>query len=222
MKNRVIIKLDDLRSEKMYFDAFKKLYTIITELKIKVAIGITKTDEILETDEKFQQFVKEMLKDSNIEIWQHGHFHKKNNENGEYRGTSEEEQFKYLNKAQQNVKKLFQIIPSTFGAPFNHTDKNTNLAILKEKNIKRVFFMENRNDGLIYLNNRVNMENGTGILDFNYFKENLNKAEQKDYIVLQGHPHKWFFEDELYKEFIKIVFYLKELDYKFIKPNEIK
>lgn len=221
-EKRVILKFDDLRQISRYEEAFIKTQNLINEEKVKASFGII-TADLENIKPSYRKLVEKILADENIEIFQHGHTHIKNKDNGEYRGTSYEEQLRSITFAQNGLKNNFNFIPTTFGAPYNHTDENTNKALLVQEDIKKVFFMADRKDGLIYFNNRINMENGTGKVDFEFFKKNLEEAKYgKNLIILQGHPDKWYDENNYYLELIKILNYLKANGYTFVLPRDVK
>jgi len=71
------------------------------------------------------------------------------------------------------------------------------------------------------LNNRVNMENGTGKPEFDFFVENYNKAIAKHMssMVLQGHPHIYNTPEKM-EQFKKIIQFLMDQKATFITPED--
>ena len=71
------------------------------------------------------------------------------------------------------------------------------------------------------LNNRVNMENGTGKPEYDFFVENFNKAIAKHMssMVLQGHPHIYNTPEKM-EQFKKIIQFLMDQKATFITPED--
>ena len=81
----------------------------------------------------------------------------------------------------------------TLGTPFNASDAYTNQVISENPNYKVFLFssiIPSVPNGVLYLSNRVDKENGTGNPEFEYYKTNYTakKYQDKNYIILQGHP----------------------------------
>ncbi|MBQ1866489.1 MAG: alginate lyase family protein, partial [Bacteroidales bacterium] len=110
----------------------------------------------------------------------------------------------------------------TFGAPYNAVDENTAKALVATGNFTHVFFAPAKyfeGTGIVVLNNRVNLENGTGNVEFAYLKKNFEASKYTDFIVLQGHPNGW--RDQKIKEFSQVLDYLLSQGCTFILPQEI-
>lgn len=215
---RILLKLDDLTQKNE--QEFLKTYNLIKKEKVKASFGIV-TNDLDEITMEYRGLIDKILQDESFEIWQHGHLHKRNGEYGEYKNTTLEEQLNSITLAQKAMKENFGYIPTTFGAPYNDSDYITQEALKKQGDIKTLFFMDNIGENFKYLNNFVQIENGTGKVDFNFFKTNLILKENRDLIVLQGHPDRWYGEIEYYKEFLKIISYLKKENYIFVLPRDI-
>ena len=86
------------------------------------------------------------------------------------------------------------------------------------------FFADERffqGSDIVILNNRVNMEDGTGNVNYKYFLENYRACRilDKQYIVLQGHPNQW--DDKKMNEFVMILNFLQEEGCEFVLPSQI-
>jgi hypothetical protein len=70
------------------------------------------------------------------------------------------------------------------------------------------------------MNNRVNLEKGTGNPEFETFKSSYdqNKDKFKDYFVLQGHPNGW--TPEKLEQFKLVVDFLIAEGCEFVTPYE--
>lgn len=154
-----------------------------------------------------------------IEFWHHGYDHI----NPEFKGTSYDYQLEHFNMGDSRVYGLTGIQMKTFGPPLNQVDENTVKVISSNANYKYIFFVSESlfdKTDLIILNNRVNMENGTGNVNYDFFKKNYIevKDKYKDYIVLQGHPNNW--DTKKLEEFKNIVSLLKEDGCEFVLPSK--
>ncbi len=74
----------------------------------------------------------------------------------------------------------------------------------------------------MYLDNRVNMENGTGLAEFSYFVKNYisTKNTYTDYIILQGHPNFYTVNSNNLEQFKLILKYLVSEGVEFVTPYE--
>lgn len=155
-----------------------------------------------------------------IEFWHHGYDHIR----PEFKDTSYDYQSEHFKMADSIVYEIAGIQMQTFGAPFNQMDENTLKVISCNTNYKYIFFASESLFGktnLVLLNNRINMENGTGNVNYEFFKKNYIKAKDKykDYIVLQCHPNNW---DKIkLEEFKSIIRFLKNEGCEFILPSQL-
>lgn len=154
-----------------------------------------------------------------FEIWHHGFDHIR----PEFSGTGYEYQKEHFENADQILKKLLGIQLHSFGSPFNGSDSVTNQVVSENPNYKVFMFSSVKPavpNGIMYLDNRVNMENGTGNPEFALFKENFEKYKNTytDYMVLQGHPNMW--TPENLEQFRKIIDFLISEDCEFVLPFE--
>ncbi|MDD2611519.1 MAG: hypothetical protein PHR38_01895 [Bacteroidales bacterium] len=217
---KIILKLDDF----MVKDGQSGCIPTLEYLKlkqIKAAFGAV----VMRVDSTVQQVWSPYMEAKNdrgeklFELWHHGWDHKK----PEFLGTGYDYQKKHFDQANDLILKYLGIQMHTFGSPHNISDEETNQVIFENPNYK-VFMLSskvpNANNGILYIDNRVNMENGTGNPQFDYFKEEYfkHKEEYKDYMILQGHPSMWTVEK--LEEFKKIVDFLIAEGCEFVLPYE--
>lgn len=215
---KIILKLDDL-SVKNGVCAFAPTMDYLVQKQIKAGLGIIAD----KNDHTALKTLKPYLQATNpkgeklIEIWHHGLDHSKT----EFKDSTYEVQRLHFEQADKLVKKLLEIQMHSFGTPYNASDSVTNLVISGNPNYK-VFILASRKpafpNGILYLDNRVNMENGTGNPEFSFFMENYTKLKGKytDYMVLQGHPNMW--TPERIEQFKKIADFLILEGCEFVLP----
>lgn len=161
-----------------------------------------------------------------MEIWHHGYDHSQNNPTGtwEYKGRPYADQKASFENADQTIFNLLGIQMKTFGTPYNQSDAVTNTVIGENSNYKVMMFsqVKSTTNGVLYLDNRVNMENGTGLPEFSYFIKNYNslKSTYTDYMILQGHPNFYTTGSNNLEQFKLIVKFLVSEGVKFVTPYE--
>lgn len=223
---KVFIKLDDfgvLKNNNMAIT----MDSIIAR-KLKAGIGVIAkrlNDDALSQYEKYLTATNhngEKL----IEVWHHGYDHSSNNppaNNQEFRGTPYEFQQEHLKLGNELVKQKLGVQMHTFGSPFNGADDNT-VKALQQSGSYKVFLLKRGvsgyKDGILYLDNEVRMENGTGNVNYDFFVTQYlaQKEKYKDFIVLQGHPFAW--DKNKLADFLKIIDHLKKEGAVFMLPYE--
>jgi peptidoglycan/xylan/chitin deacetylase (PgdA/CDA1 family) len=205
---KIILKLDDL-FVKDGVCAFLPTMDYLVNKQLKAGLGIIAG----RNDSTALKILMPYLQATNssgeklIEIWHHGLDHSKT----EFKDSTYEYQKQHFEQADERIKELLGIQMHSFGTPYNAGDSVTNQVISENPNYKVYMFgsrKPNERNGILYLNNRVNMENATGNPEFSYFIENYTKLKGKytDYMVLQGHPNQWT-PDKL-EQFKKIIDFL--------------
>jgi peptidoglycan/xylan/chitin deacetylase (PgdA/CDA1 family) len=205
---KIILKLDDL-SVKNGVCAFVPTMDYLLQKQLKAGLGIIAG----RNDSTALKILKPYLQATNpngeklIEIWHHGLDHSKT----EFKDSTYEFQKQHFDQADERIKKLLGIQMHSFGTPYNAGDSVTNQVISENPNYKVFMFSSlkpNEKNCILYLDNRVNMENGTGNPEFSYFIENYTRLKGKytDYMVLQGHPNQW--TPEKMEQFQKIIDFL--------------
>jgi peptidoglycan/xylan/chitin deacetylase (PgdA/CDA1 family) len=217
---KIILKLDDIGVKKGTLQCSPALdYLVHKKLKAGLGIIAARNDStalailipyISATNSKGEKL---------IEIWHHGLDHSKT----EFKDSTYEFQKAHFEQADKLIKKLLGIQMHTFGTPYNASDSTTNKVIAENPNYAVFLYSSKkptRENGILYLDNRVNMENGTGKPEFDYFIENYGKAKAKynDYMILQGHPNMW--TPEKLEQFTKVIDFLISEGCEFVLPYD--
>ncbi len=217
---KIILKLDDL-SVKSGVCKIIPTMDYLKQMQIKAGLGIVaeKNDSTaLRTLIPYLQ-AENSNREKLIEIWHHGLDHTKS----EFRDSNYQYQKSHFEQADKLVNKYLKIQMHTFGTPYNASDSITNSVISEDPNYK-VFLYSSLvpavNNGITYLNHRVNMENGTGNPEFEFFKSDYSKYKDKytDYMILQGHPNIW--TTEKLDQFKQIIDFLIAQGCEFVLPYE--
>ncbi len=218
---KIILKLDDL-AVKDGVCACLPTFELLKKKQIKASFGIIPSrcdSTILQTLSSYIQS-KNKKDETLFEIWHHGWDHVK----PEFQESGYEYQKSHFEKADKMIKQYLGIQMHTFGTPYNASDSITNKVVSENPHYRTFMFSSVKPDvpnGIMYLDNRVNMENGTGNPEFSYFVENYNKNKEKynDYMILQGHPNHWA-ADKI-NQFEKIIDFLISENCEFVLPIEL-
>lgn len=217
---KIILKLDDLAVKDGVCKSLP-IFKLLEKKQIKASFGIIPA----RCDGTLQKTLSPYLNSVNnkgeklFEIWHHGYDHIK----PEFYGTDYSYQKAHFNQADSIIKEALDIQMHSFGSPANASDSITNKVISENPEYKVFMFSKNiptNTKGVLYLNNRTNMENGTGNIDFNFFVENYKKNKDKysDYMILQGHPKMW--STEQIKQFEQVIDFLISEKCEFVLPYE--
>jgi len=161
-----------------------------------------------------------------MEIWHHGYDHSQNNPTGtwEFRGRPYADQKASFENADLAIKNLLGVQMKTFGTPYNQSDAVTNTVISENPNYKVFLYssLKSTTNGITYLDNRVNMENGTGLTEYSFFIKNYNNAKGNytDYMILQGHPNFYTSGSNNLEQFKLILKFLVSEGVEFVTPYE--
>lgn len=217
---KIILKLDDLSTENGICRCIPTFDFLINK-QIKAGFGViaNRFDNTAINTLKPYLNAKNEKGEPLFEIWNHGWDHVK----PEFSGTTYEYQKSHFEEADKRIKQLLGIQMVSFGTPYNASDSVTNRVISENANYKVFMFASlnpDQQNGLLYLNNRINIERGTGNPDYSYFIENYTKQKDKyaDYIILQAHPNNW--TSEKLQEFSKIIDFLLSEGCEFVLPYE--
>ena len=217
---KIFLKLDDVVVNDHVTVASPTIdYLRNNDIKASFGLVADRNDE--STLSVWSEYLNETDENGNklFEIWNHGFDHI----NPEFDGTTYAYQKEHFESADSILNNLLRLRMHTFGAPFNHNDDITNLVISENPNYKVTFFNNPAADistGIVNLTNRVNMENGTGNPEYNFFVSNYNtyKNTYIDYMVLQGHPNVWDNSDLI--EFQNIIDFLISEGCEFVLPYD--
>lgn len=217
---KIILKLDDLFASKGVCPC-AKTFDLLIQKQVKAGFGIIAgrlDDTSRETLKPYMEAVNS-TGEKLFEIWHHGLDHV----NPEFKGTPYEYQKAHFEDADRMVKNLLGIQMRSFGTPFNGSDGNTNRVVAENTHYKVFMFsnvLPDSQNGILYLNNRVNVENGVGNPEFEYFRDNYNKAKERysDYMILQAHPNNW--PAEKLEQFSRVLDFLLAEGCEFILPYE--
>ncbi len=130
----------------------------------------------------------------------------------EFSGTPYAYQKAHFDSATKVIKTKLGVQMRTFGAPYNQIDATLLQVMREDTNYKAIYLGQSNphpSSGQLNFNRRVQIENGTGIPDYNYFLTDYNakKPTYTDYMVMQGHPYAWTTPAKL-TEFQNIVNFL--------------
>lgn len=217
---KIILKLDDLSVTNNECDALPVLnYLMQKQIKASFGVIAERCDAtILPVLSPYIE-ATDTKGDSIFEIWHHGLDHV----NPEFDGTGYDYQKSHFDEANDIILQLLGIQMHSFGSPYNATDATTNTVISENSNYKVLMFADvtpSTSTGIINLTKRVNIENGTGNVDYDYFTENYyaKKDNYTDYMILQGHPNSW--TDNKINEFAQIIDFLIAEGCEFVNPYE--
>lgn len=234
----VILKLDDLRDTT--FDKFNNVADFILENNLKASFGIN--GKYLLNKHKNHPLItntKYWANTGSIEIWHHGWDHSKDGDRSwyEYKQRDKDErdeysditsnydrQYRDFKNTMDIVEELCGVTMRTFGSPYNQNDETFVEVINQFPDMKVVFFPRTPISKQMELSiktssGRLNIEDGTGNADYDYFLTNYNSYDHSmEYMVLQAHPGN--FSNQAMDSFKQICNYLVENGHTFMTPHE--
>jgi peptidoglycan/xylan/chitin deacetylase (PgdA/CDA1 family) len=217
---KIILKLDDL-SVKNGICPCSSTFDYLVSMKIKAGFGAIadRFDSTALTTLNHYLNAVNPKGEKLFEIWHHGLDHVR----PEFLQTNYDYQKFHFDEADKIIRNLLGIQMHSFGTPYNGSDSVTSNVISENSNYKVFMFSSLKKAekaGTLNLDNRVNIENGTGNPEFKLFMENYAKNKEKylDYMVLQGHPNMW--TAEKIDQFKKIVEFLISEGCEFVTPYE--
>lgn len=217
---KIILKLDDIGVKKSVLQCRPTLeYIVQKNLKAGLGIIAGRNDSTTFATLKPYLSATNSKGEKLFEVWHHGLDHSKT----EFKDSTYEFQKAHFEQADKLIKKLLDIQMHTFGTPYNASDSTTNKVIAENPNYSVFLYSSKKpvqKNGVLYLDNRVNMEKGTGNPEFDFFIENYGKVKAKynDYLILQGHPNMW--TPEKLEQFGKIIDFLVSEGCEFILPYD--
>lgn len=185
---KIILKLDDLTA-KNGTSKFIPVMDYVKEKKIKAGLGAIGNGFDNSSLAVLSPYINATNEDSEklFEIWHHGWDHIE----PEFQGTSYAYQKAHFDQASKAVLDYLGIQMQTFGPPFNKSDATTHRVISENPNYKVFLFTNAVIPEVVSLQNRVDMENGVGNPDFNFFVDRYNSNSSLPFMILQGHPAMW-------------------------------
>ena len=223
-KPYVILKLDDLWcKDDVVHPGWEKVISFLNEQEIKGTIGLI--GESLEKENlEYFKWIKNREQEGH-EIWNHGFCHCRDREVGisEFRGKSEEDQFRSIQQTQVLAEEKLGITLRTFGAPYNNTDQETINALEEISDLKVWLYKETELPTDKYIMDRipeVNIEYPVHQPDYEKFVLGYRKNEHEALLVIQGHPRSWTEDESRFSEFKKIITFLQKEQVEFITPYE--
>lgn len=212
--SKVILKMDDLNVAN--FEAFNRVYNICKNYNALPSFGVIGNS----LDEGNEDYISKLilLKDSGLELWNHGYFHEVN----EFSENTYEQQLASINKTQKAFERELGFRPTIFGSPFNNSNEITTKVLRDNfEEINHYYFMADGeiNSPVCQLLVRCNCEKVAGKIDLDLFSAEYNRLKNTPYFVLQTHPGKWKEED--YAKFEEILNILLEDENTFVTANNL-
>jgi len=190
---KIILKLDDFGA-KNWATGHATVLDYLMDKKIKASVGVIANliDYTAYDLCKPYMEAKDSTGNKLFEVWHHGLDHI----DPEFGGTTYEYQKLHFETANQLVNTYMGVQMHTLGTPFNASDTATNRVVYENPNYKVFIFptiAPPTSSGIVSLYNRVDLENGPGNPQYDYFIKSWNNYKDKylDYMVIQGHPVSW-------------------------------
>lgn len=216
---RVIIKFDDLSLSGSKCSGYNVMDYLI-EKQVKFSFGAIANTFNSNSYPVLLPYLnaKNDHGDRLFEVWHHGYDHII----PEFEQQTLDYQRQHFSLADKLFKRSLKTQLTTFGAPGNANDSITNL-VLAENTFYHVYYFckqkpSNSTDDMFYIYHRVDMENGVGNVNYDYFVNNyqLLKNRYTDYIALQAHPNGW--DSSKQSDFKRIIDYLLAEGAEFVLP----
>ena len=217
---KIILKLDDFQAKKDSCPCIPTL-NFLMERQIKAGFGAVAN----RFDSTALNVLRPYLNATNrkgeklFEVWHHGLNHAKT----EFKDSTYQYQKSHFEQANKLVKKYLGIQMHTFGTHYNASDSITNQVVSEDPNYKVFLYssiVPKVDNGIFYMDHRVNVENGTGKPEYEFFKADYNKKKESytDFMVLQAHPNGW--TPEKLNQFTQIIDFLISEGCEFVLPYE--
>ncbi|HZH04961.1 MAG TPA: polysaccharide deacetylase family protein [Myxococcaceae bacterium] len=221
----VVLKLDDLTAWAPRVAAFQRVASLIYQRKIKAGFGLIGNSLVDDgTKQGYYDVVRGFADSGRIEIWHHGYDHADLGDGRyEFSGPSYRRQLRHMAITVWLLAEKCGVTVRSFGAPFNLNDLNT-VSVLERFPQIKVWMFPSEDEGSTKVllragQTRVNMEPSTGVVDYQYFVDNYNRAKGKPIMVLQGHPGGW--TDESFQAFDQILDFLDAQGVTYKMPYEV-
>jgi len=218
-KLKIILKLDDFSVNTSTGFAASAVYDYLKTNNIKANMGAiaNRFDNTAAAVTSPYLNAVNQLGDTLFEVWNHGYDHV----NPEFSGTTYDYQKTHFENASNLIKSYLGVQMHSFGTPYNASDAVTNTVIGENPNYKVMMFSDitSATNGVLYMNNRVNMESATANPVYNYFVANYNsyKNTYQNYMVLQGHPNTYSQNPAVFDQLKLIVQFLISEGVEFVR-----
>jgi len=224
-KLKIILKLDDLGVNSSAGFAASPVYDFLKSNNIKANMGAiaNRFDNTASAILAPYLNATNLVGDTLYEVWNHGYDHTSDAITGiyEFSGATYANQKSHFELATQTIKNLLGVQMHSFGTPYNASDATTNIVIGENTNYKVMMFSDvvSSTNGVLYMNNRVNMESETANPVYNFFVANYNsyKNTYKNYMILQGHPNTYSATSSTFDQFKLIVQFLISEGVEFVR-----
>lgn len=223
-KQVVVLKADDLvyASHSIFPHNWNLYFGLLDSMGIKGSAGII-GKSLEDAPQAYCDKIKKLNQKGIVEFWNHGYSHSLNIKNAqgeachEYKNSGYAFQEAQMKRSQQLAKEKLGFPFRAFGAPGNAIDEHTALLVEQNDDIKVWFYgMPGAEKSILNRSTRSEMEFPTHKPDFNKFIAHYDA--EAPYLALQFHPTSW--NSNHFKDFKKMLFYLKEKDVVFMKPTE--
>lgn len=210
---KIIIKCDDLCG---MTNKVIKLDKIIKKYKMKVSWGVIGYS-LESPSPNYKNFLLEP--NNTYHFFNHGYYHNVGPNDYEFDGPAESDQYELIIKTNELYNNITKKKLNTFGAPCNHIDNNTNLALSKIPDIKFWYYGKD-NESNTNLIRSLNIETDIGCPNFKFFIEQVRNAKIiNNPLILQCHPNA--FEKKHFLELKLIIRFLLKNNCKFITPDDL-
>ncbi len=219
-QNEIILRLDDAGAWH-YDDLVPKIAEDVTSRNLSLVIGVI--PEKISQDGIFLTYMRELLKNPNIEVAMHGYSH----DEEEFKDATLEEAREWISQGKEEIIKQLKVVPITFIPPYNVYSKDT-LTALKEYDFKVIAEDQGEyvltKDMLILGYTAKTFDFGTNEnipveLIINNCKDSL---EERGYCQIMIHPQDFLTDPELdgpreldlikYAEFLRLLDELNKLN----------
>ncbi len=219
----VILKLDDLRYNPSHLkgvpSGWINVYNYLNEQDIHAGFGIIASASV-EPSEAHIEFIQELVSNGH-ELWHHGWDHRRAGEWGEFCGHSYQRQKSHFERALTHVKATYGVTMQSFGTPYNCSDESLTRVFEEQSQVKVLMFADDpKPANALSLDRWVNIEAQTGQPNFEYFIDQFQENQNRDYYVLQAHPKNWNKGSDSLREFKKIITFLRDRKHRFMTPYE--
>ncbi|MGY4884421.1 MAG: DUF2334 domain-containing protein [Nanobdellota archaeon] len=218
--NQIILRLDDAGAWH-YDDIVPKIAEDVTSRNMSLVIGVI--PEKISQDTAFLTYMRELVKNPNIEVAMHGYSHTEE----EFRYATLGEARDWIQAGKEEIIKQLKVVPITFIPPYNVYSKET-LTVLQEEGFK-VISGDNKeysiNGDILmlgYTSKTFDFSKNKNIPTKQIIAECNQSIEERGYCEIMIHPQDFLTSPDLegprkldsakYAEFLKLLDKLQELE----------